>query len=116
MMRSLLAKSAAVTLMLCCGSAHAAWYQASSKHFVVYANDSPKSLSEFASKLERFDKAVRHVRGMDDPAIGDGNRLTVFVMPTMASVQKLYGDTSGFIGGFYKGPATGPIAYVARKN
>lgn len=114
-MRSLLAKSAAVALMLWSGTAHAAWYQASSKHFVVYANESPKDLSEFAAKLERFDQAARFLRGMDDPPVGDGNRLTVFVMPTIGAVQKLAGDKSGFIAGFYDGRASGSVAFVPRR-
>jgi Flp pilus assembly protein TadD len=114
-MRSLLAKSAAAALMLCSGTAHAAWYQASSKHFVVYANESPKALSEFADKLERFDQAARFLRRMDDPPVGDGNRLTVFVMPTIGAVQRLAGDKSGFIAGFYSGRASGSVAFVPRR-
>jgi hypothetical protein len=35
------------------GPAHAAWYRAASKHFVIYADESPKQLQEFAAKLER---------------------------------------------------------------
>jgi hypothetical protein len=98
------------------GPAHAAWYVAKSKHFVIYADQNPNTLSRFASHLEMFDRAVRHERNMADPEIGDGNRLTVFVMPTAASVQKLYGDKTGFIDGFYKGPASGPLAYVTRED
>lgn len=95
---------------------HAAWYEASSKHFVIYADQSPKTLTDFATRLERFDRAVRIVRNMEDPTVGDGNRLTVFVMPTPASVQALSRDKTGFIYGFYKGPATGPIAYVTHRT
>ena len=39
--------------------AHADWYQASSKHFIIYADESPKLLEDFATRLERFDQAVR---------------------------------------------------------
>src|SRR5690348_1173955 len=86
-------------------SAHAAWYQASSKHFVIYANENPNELSDFATKLERFDQAVRYVRGMDDPPVGLGNRLTVFVLPSVDAVQRLMnGDR--FIEGFYSGRAS----------
>lgn len=114
-MRSLVAKSAAIALMWYGGAAHAAWFQASSKHFVVYANENPRDLSDFATKLERFDQAARFLRGMDDPPIGDGNRLTVFVMPTIGAVQKLAGDKSGFIAGFYNGRASGSVAFVPRR-
>jgi len=102
-------------LALTASSAQASWYVAQSKHFVIYADQNPGALNKFATHLEQFDLAVRAVRGMDDPPIGDGNRLTVFVLPTAAMVQKLYGDKTGFIDGFYKGPASGPLAYVARK-
>jgi hypothetical protein len=106
---------ASITAALVSGAApaHAAWYQASSKHFVIYADESPKELSEFATKLERFDQAVRHVRGMDDPPVGLGNRLTVFVLPSVGAVQKLMnGDR--FIEGFYTGRASGSYAFVPR--
>jgi tetratricopeptide (TPR) repeat protein len=111
-MRFLLASIAAV---LASGGApaHAAWYQASSKHFVIYADESPKELSEFATKLERFDQAVRHVRGMDDPPVGLGNRLTVFVLPSVGAVQKLMNGDQ-FIEGFYTGRASGSYAFVPR--
>lgn len=95
--------------------AEASWSVAKSKHFIIYANENPKALTDFAAKLERFDQAVRFVRRMDDPTVGDGNRLTVYVMPTVGAVQKLAGDKSGFIAGFYEGRASGSVAFVPRK-
>ena len=50
--------------------ASAAWQKTSSAHFVIYADESPDKLREFATRLEKFDKAVRHVRGMTDPPMG----------------------------------------------
>jgi tetratricopeptide (TPR) repeat protein len=94
--------------------AHASWYKASSKHFVIYADESPKALSEFATRLERFDEAVRYVRGMDDPPVGDGNRLMVFVMPDVGTIQRLAGDR--FVDGFYTGRVSGSLAFVPRKS
>ena len=94
--------------------ASANWYVAKSRHFIIYANESPKDLTDFGSRLERFDQAVRFVRGMEDPSIGDGNRLTVFVLPSIDSVQRLAGDKTGFLAGFYEGHASGPVAFVPR--
>jgi tetratricopeptide (TPR) repeat protein len=94
--------------------ANAAWNVAKSKHFIIYADDNPKRLQEFASELERFDSAVRFAIRMDDPQIGDGNRLTVFMLPTVKDVRALVGDTSGFIAGFYTGRVTGSLAYVPK--
>lgn len=95
--------------------ADAAWNVAESKHFVIYADERPKELADFAARLERFDKAVRHARGMDDPPIGDGNRLSVFVLPTVAAVQRLMGDKSNFVAGYYVGRASGSVAFVPRR-
>src|SRR6476661_1095980 len=93
----------------------AAWYVAQSKHFIIYADDTPKHLEEFASQLERFDQAVRYATRLDDPEIGNGNRLTVFVVPTEKDVRSLIGDKSGFFAGFYTGRVAGSLAYVPKR-
>lgn len=97
-------------------SASAAWYEARSEHFIIYADESPKALQEYAAKLERFDQAVRTILKMQDPPVGDGNRLTVFVLPTDDAVRRLVGDTTGFIRGFYKGRASGSLVYVPKRS
>lgn len=114
---SLFLRAAAISLALLSSSAASgAWHEARSKHFVIYADESPKALLDYATKLERFDAAVRTILMMGDPPVGDGNRLTVFVMPTDDDVRKLAGDKSGFISGFYTGRATGPLAYVPKRT
>lgn len=94
--------------------ANAAWYQASSRHFIIYANDSPKRLLAFASQLERFDQAVRLVMHYDDPPVGDGNRLAVYVLPSVDAVQKLAGKKAGNVLGFYQPRAEGCLAFVPK--
>jgi tetratricopeptide (TPR) repeat protein len=94
--------------------AHARWYVARSKHFIIYADEKPNRLAEFSTRLEKFDQAARILLRMDDPVIGDGNRVTVFVMPTAKDVQKLAGDS--FLAGFYTGRVSGPLAYVAKRD
>ena len=99
--------------------AAAAWHRASSAHFVIYADESPDKLREFATRLEKFDKAVRQVRTMNDPPMGDGNRLTVFVVPTVADVQKLAAHRTNMtpnLAGFYQGRAEGSIAIVPKRS
>ncbi len=113
-MRVLLFASAVAALALGGGTAHASWYQASSKHFIIYADDNPKSLRNFAGWLERFDAALRVADHLVDPEVGDGNRLTVFVLPKAADVQALAGDKTGFLDGFYTGRISGPLAYIAK--
>lgn len=105
---------AAILLAATAQPASAAWYKASTKHFIIYANFSPAKLTEFASKLERFDQTVRFARRMEDPPVGDGNRLTVYVVRNIRTVQKLANGQN--VGGFYIGRAVGPFAVVPKST
>jgi tetratricopeptide (TPR) repeat protein len=115
-MRSVWTRFAAAVLAASGTQANAAWYEAQSKHFIIFADQNPKALADFGTRLEKFDQAVRLLLKMDDPVVGDGNRLTVYVLPSDADVRKLVGDTTGFISGFYTGRATGSLAYIAKRN
>lgn len=92
--------------------AHAAWHEASSKHFVVYSEQKPEKLRAFADQLERFDKAMRVLWGQPDPEIGPANRVTVYVVDNVADVGRLSNNRN--VAGVYHGRATGPIAFVPR--
>src|SRR4028119_1114667 len=80
--------------------AQAAWRQASTAHFLIYSEGSEKSLLDFATRLERYDAAMRLLRGLDDPPVSPGNRLTVFVVSDENAVKKLYGKGGSMVGGF----------------
>jgi tetratricopeptide (TPR) repeat protein len=105
---------AAALLAFSATPAHATWRQASTDHFVIYSEDSAKTLEEFATRLERFDQAMRYVRGLPDPAVSPSNRLTVFIVPSLPALKKLYGDRNASVGGFYTGRATGSFAFTPR--
>ena len=104
----------ALVLSVTAQPAPAAWHKASTKHFIIYADQKPDKLRDFATKLERFDQAVRSARRMEDPPVGDGNRLTVYVVRNIRTVQKLVHSRD--IGGFYVGRAVGPFAVVPKSS
>jgi Flp pilus assembly protein TadD len=104
---------AAVVMLGMAAPASAAWHEARSKHFIIYADENPRRLLDYATRLEKFDAAARAISGLPDPPIGDGNRLTVFVMPTAAEVRQLAGEKGDFLEGFYTGRASGSLAYAA---
>ncbi|MEG3182299.1 tetratricopeptide repeat protein [Sphingomonas sp. LT1P40] len=93
--------------------AQAEWHEASTDHFVVYSDESPAKLELFAIQLERFDKALRALRGLKDERVGDANRVTVYVVPRSSTVGKLVGDTG--IAGFYRPRAGGSMAVIPRR-
>jgi len=90
--------------------AHAAWYEAKSKHFIVYANEPPDELRGFAEKLERFDQAVRYVRNMSDPDLTDSERIRVYELPGLEAVGRLARNSD--VAGFYEQRASGSAAFV----
>lgn len=97
-------------------AANAEWREASSRHFLVYSEGSAQALQEFATKLEKFDKAMRLRLGFADEDLGPGNRVTVFVVDNLAAVQRLGRVRGSGIAGFYSGRAGGSIAVVPRAN
>ena len=102
--------------LACAAPAQGAWRQATTDHFIIYSEASPKWLEAFATKLERFDKAIRVLRGVSDPPLGLSNRLTIFVLDDTAAVQKLYGKGGRDVGGFYMGSATGSVVFTPRSS
>jgi hypothetical protein len=98
--------------VLVAAPAHAEWQVASSKHFVIYANDSARDLQKFAETLEQFDHAVRALRNQPDDPVAPSARPIVFVVRNSDTVQDLARDSSGFIQGFYIPRSSRPIAVV----
>src|SRR4051812_12426288 len=90
----------------------AAWHEAKSKHFVVYADKDPATLKAFAEKLERFDSAVREARGVPDVKPGQSTRVTLYVLRDIGAVQKILGKGSEGVAGFYLPQANGSVAFV----
>lgn len=98
--------------------ASAEWREASSDHFVIYSEQSEKQLNEFATRLERYDSAMRHIRNLPNDPIGPANRVTVYVVRDVATVQKLFGPGARKgdfgIAGFYMPRANGSVAITPR--
>lgn len=95
--------------------AAAAWHQASSKHFIIYGDMPAEDMKAYAEKLEKFDAAARLIRSMNDPVVGDGNRVQVLVVSSMLDVNRLYGDAQAGVGGYYMGQVSGPIIVTPEK-
>jgi hypothetical protein len=96
-------------------AARADWHEGSSKHFLVYADDSPDNVKAMTAGLERFDKALRTVLKLRDREVGPNARVIVFVLADTGEVQKMVGDRSGNVAGYYvsRSPA-GPFAFVPK--
>lgn len=105
----------AIAIALCSpAAAKAAWHEARSKHFIIYADSSAEDLRAYAMKIERFDQAVRTARNMSDPPLSDSGRLTVYMFPSVMDLGRFLGSNS--IYGLYRTRATGSFAFVARND
>lgn len=106
----------ALLFLLLASPAQAAWREASSKHFLIYSKGSAEELRDFANRLERYDAAMRVMRGVPDEEIGAANRLTVYLVDSVGQVRKLAGDKDRFVAGFYVPRASGSIAILPRRG
>lgn len=100
--------------LLAASPALADWHEASSDHFVVYADAPAQDLTRFAANLERYHAALALVTGQANAVPSPSNRVTVYVVGSAAQVRKLYGDRpqARFVGGFYVPRAGRTMAIV----
>lgn len=103
-----------VLALLAPGAAQAEWLQASSAHFVVYANDSERDIRTFSQQLERYDSALSVITNTPRATPSPSNRVTIYVVGGESEVRKLYGDGSKYLGAFYLPRAGGSLAIVPR--
>jgi tetratricopeptide (TPR) repeat protein len=91
----------------------AEWLQASSPHFVVYAEDSEHDLRVFSERLERYHAAMALLTNTQAPDPSPSNRVTVYAVKNETEVRKLYGGgKNSYLGGFYLPRAGGSLAIV----
>ena len=107
-----------VALFAVAAPVQASWREASTDHFIIYSEQSEPALKEFAGRLERYDAAMRLTRGVPDVPLGPANRVTVYVVRDVTTVQKLFGQGAKNgqyqIAGFYMPRATGSVAITPR--
>ena len=104
----------ALALLLVPGAARAEWLEASSAHFVVYADDSERDIRKFSEQLERYHEAMAVITQLDAPPPSPSNRVTVFVVRNEREVQRLMGTDDRNVAGFYLPRAGGSVAFVPR--
>lgn len=83
-------------LLICSVAAFAAWHEAASAHFVIYANDSERDVTQFSRRLERFRAAMESVLPPRFEKLSPSNRLTIYIVRNTTEVAELYpGDAGG---------------------
>ncbi len=88
---------------------HAAWHEASSEHFVIYADQSPKLVKAYAERLERFHSGLTYLLKSKKHEFSPSNRVTIFVV-SENQIRKLSG--AQYVAGFYNSAAGASVAFV----
>jgi len=96
--------------------ASAAWHEARSTHFTVYADEEPAALKAYAERLERFDSAVREARGVPDVKPGAASRVTLYLVRDIQQLERVFGERDSGVAGFYIPRASGSVAFVPEKS
>ncbi|MDF7776738.1 hypothetical protein P1X14_15885 [Sphingomonas sp. AOB5] len=92
--------------------ARAEWYEASTKHFVIYSDDNPEKIRAYALALERYDMAMRVFRNVENREVMPVERVTVFVVRDIFALQALGRPGAA---GFYIPRAGGSVAFTIRE-
>lgn len=92
--------------------ARAAWYEASSEHFVIYADQSAQSVQLFAERLEEYHAGMAFMLQKEPASPSPSNRVTIFVVGSTANVRKLAEIKSRYVAGVYLPRAGNIIAIV----
>ena len=95
-------------------AASAEWLEASSDHFVIYADDSERDIQRFSEQLERFHAGMTLLTQSSAPKPSPSNRVTVYVVRNDNAVRELHGGDNKFVSGFYLPRAGGSLAIVPR--
>ena len=94
--------------------AQAAWHEASSEHFVIYADQRGKSVQAFAERVEKFHAAMAFVIGKEPETPSPSNRITVFVVDNRQKVRRLADIKKKYAAGIYLPRAGNIVAIVPR--
>lgn len=93
-------------------SASAEWFEASSDHFVIYADDSEQDIRRFSENLERYHSAMEFITGREIETPSPSNRVVIFVVGSGREVRRIAGGNNRNIAGFYIPRAGSSRAFV----
>lgn len=110
--RTVLNLIALLASMVMATTAQAKWFEATSKHFVVYSDRGTEQSRIMATKLERFDAALRQLTSRPDDGTSPSARVTIFMVQSPLDVSRLFGKGGSYVGGFYASIAGASYAIV----
>jgi len=108
-----LAIGAAIAASVVTSAARADWYEATTDHFIINANTSEARIRDFATRLERFDAALKTFYGVEEDPGRRSNRVRLFAT-SQGAINRLCGSDCPYtVAGFYHPKAGGSVIFTA---
>ncbi|WP_294279206.1 hypothetical protein [uncultured Sphingomonas sp.] len=92
--------------------AQAEWREARARHFILYGNMSEADIRAMATRLEQFDGVLRYMYQLPEVDGQESNPVTVYVVPNIAAIRRLYGKGGDEVAGFYQPRVSGSVAFT----
>lgn len=106
---------AALALVATPTAASAAWHKATTNHFIVYSDDTPEAVVAKARELELFDATLKVAFGLPIAKQADPNPVSLYLLPDLDAIRRLYGRGGGGVAGFYRQTSSGAVAFMPKK-
>lgn len=115
-MRFLLA--ALLALVLAVPAQAQSWFEAETAHFIVKSRDSEESTRRFAEQMERFDRGLRFLNGLDENHVetSRANKPVIYRFGDYISMSRMYGRADAGIGGFFISRAGASVAFAPSRR
>lgn len=94
----------------------AAWQQAESPHFIVFADADSPPLRDAAVRLEKLDTLQRFIAGIVDVPVPTARKVKVYLLADNAAVQETMPWPGWRVAGYYNALLRGPIAVNTRTD
>lgn len=91
-------------------SANATWRQAETEHFVIYSEESDTEIRAAAEKLERYEFLLATLWQLKAPP--SPVKVTIYMLPSFADVEKSLPFPSSGIAGYYDGDIRATYAVI----
>ena len=101
--------AAALSAIVLAGPVQAEWREARTNHFKLYIDASEDDARSFATRLERFDAALRRLYGVADNVDRHSRPVAIYALK-----PELFEETCGCPGvlGYYNSPVSGPQIFA----
>lgn len=111
-LRTALRGGLVVALVALSSTAHAEWWEAETSHFIITSESTKEDVERFATRLERFDNALRYMQGLPIPGpdIGPSNKVRVYRFGGIDDIGRL--ACSAGVAGFYIPRAGAAVSFV----